>query len=242
MASINAVAAPDFQANGYSNNISLSASSHLNQQPSHHSELANLIKRSEAQSTKYLHILQKEREENIQEIQTAYGCYKQFSQEFDLSQEELKETIQGLLRAEAAHQKQLDASRTAQDRLDTASLKAEIEKFEKIKDACNADTRKIEEQIMEQQRVLASIAERCKQLSSNKSSILPKIKKKINLYTRLTHITWKYNSPENEVCGFVARPERKETIPFKLNTQSNSEFFISNFLWDQLTLDSTDFD
>ncbi|XP_067128764.1 kinetochore protein Spc24-like [Centruroides vittatus] len=59
-----------------------------------------------------------------------------------------------------------------------------------------------------------------------------KHKNKIALYTLLTNIRWIYNSKPNELKGLIL--QKKEIASFSFNLETDSEFFIVNYLWDQV--------
>lgn len=61
---------------------------------------------------------------------------------------------------------------------------------------------------------------------------LIKHKNDIALYTHLTKIRWLYDSKPQEVKGLIL--QKKEIKPFSLDREKDSEFFIANYLWDQI--------
>lgn len=67
------------------------------------------------------------------------------------------------------------------------------------------------------------------------SVALPRTRHDVNLYSYLTCIRWQYDCEPHEVKGYISSKNKAKT--FALNTQLNSQFFITNYLWDQLEPD-----
>ncbi|KAF2351049.1 Kinetochore-Ndc80 subunit Spc24, partial [Trinorchestia longiramus] len=177
----------------------------------------------------------------IQSVENGILQCDRLRQDFDLAQDQLKETISELSSTEAEEHEQLAALRTALQGRAAADLIADIDLHIENVRSCKAATARAKEQILAQQQLLSSVREQCKQLSSHCPALLHQTKKKMDVYSCLTRIKWKYDSPEDEVCGFVARPDKKDVIPFKLDTKNSSQYFVTNFLWDQLACNSSDF-
>lgn len=59
-----------------------------------------------------------------------------------------------------------------------------------------------------------------------------KYKSHVALYTNITQIRWVYDSEPDEVKGIIKKG--KDFKSFSLNTKDCSQYFIANYLWDQI--------
>ncbi|PIK51779.1 hypothetical protein BSL78_11303 [Apostichopus japonicus] len=58
----------------------------------------------------------------------------------------------------------------------------------------------------------------------------PKTRYNISLYTCITGIKWDYECPPEQIKGYISTTT--DVRPFSLNSQQNSKYFITNYLWD----------
>ncbi|XP_077994405.1 uncharacterized protein LOC144448126 [Glandiceps talaboti] len=59
---------------------------------------------------------------------------------------------------------------------------------------------------------------------------VPQTRFKVDLFQNLLGIQWNYECADNEIKGYVCTGH--DVRPFFLNKQQNSDFFITNHLWD----------
>nr|XP_006818290.1 PREDICTED: kinetochore protein spc24-like isoform X1 [Saccoglossus kowalevskii]XP_006818291.1 PREDICTED: kinetochore protein spc24-like isoform X2 [Saccoglossus kowalevskii] len=67
-------------------------------------------------------------------------------------------------------------------------------------------------------------------LAEQTKDSLVKTRLKVDLYQNMLNIQWDYDCDSNTVNGFVST--KHDVRPFSLNKQQNSQFFITNYLWD----------
>ncbi|KAK8729926.1 hypothetical protein OTU49_008392 [Cherax quadricarinatus] len=79
---------------------------------------------------------------------------------------------------------------------------------------------------------------RIKSLSQKATTSIPKLKADISAFMQISHLKWDYGAPENVVKGFIYQLEKKDIVSFKFDKSVQSQFFITNFLWDQIGADN----
>ncbi|KAK7080755.1 hypothetical protein SK128_024933 [Halocaridina rubra] len=110
----------------------------------------------------------------------------------------------------------------------------------------NEKKRSIEEEmnglqstITQSEEMERQFEERIKSSSHQTLTAVPKIKARCEAYAQISRLKWDYNAPENVVKGFVIHPRKQDVTPFKIEEDGHSQYFITNFLWEQIGADGS---
>ncbi|XP_064621024.1 kinetochore protein Spc24-like [Lineus longissimus] len=99
------------------------------------------------------------------------------------------------------------------------SKNASLEKVQELREQCQ----RLEENKREHARI------------ADQSNIIRQAKHQSNLYSSVCKIRWQFDSQPDEIKGFVLNSSGVK--PFCLNQKENSQFFITNYLWDLMEPD-----
>ncbi|XP_064594951.1 kinetochore protein spc24-like isoform X2 [Liolophura sinensis] len=109
-------------------------------------------------------------------------------------------------------------------------IKSQMDKMKQLKTQVQQECQSVQEELTRCQREESKLVEE-KEAEENKTTkVLPNIRYDLNMYNMICRIRWKYDCGPDEVSGYVCN--KKEVKPFTLSTKQNSQFFITNYLWD----------
>ncbi|XP_063614045.1 kinetochore protein Spc24-like [Penaeus indicus] len=150
----------------------------------------------------------------------------------------LKETIRDLLQVEEAESNALDELRSETLGPGASQVVSQIAQAKRRMEEIEEEIKSLAGSISHTEQLEHSLEQRAKSSSKHTTAVVPKIKADVTTFTQISHLKWDYTAPENVVKGFILRPEKRDITPFKLDTSSHSQFFITNFLWQQIAADS----
>ncbi|XP_042889265.1 kinetochore protein Spc24-like [Penaeus japonicus] len=154
------------------------------------------------------------------------------------SRQTLKETLRDLLQVEQAESSALDELRAETLGPGASQVVSQIAQAKRRMEEIEEEIKSIVGSISHTEQLEHSLEQRAKSSSKHTTAVIPKIKADVTTFTQISHLKWDYTTPENVVKGFILRPEKRDLTPFKLDTTSHSQFFITNFLWQQIASDS----
>ncbi|XP_022246385.1 kinetochore protein Spc24-like [Limulus polyphemus] len=107
-----------------------------------------------------------------------------------------------------------------------SELNSKKEQLDKIKVECS----ELKEAIKQKEEEKKQLDKRLQEVREKKLETIPALRKELMLYTKITGLRWDYDSSEDEIKGLIK--SNIEVKPFSLNLNQNSQFFITNHLWD----------
>ncbi|XP_068251193.1 uncharacterized protein [Palaemon carinicauda] len=150
----------------------------------------------------------------------------------------MKETLKELLRVEEEEQETLDNVRSETMGAGVTQQIAQISQANRKKNILEEDIASLKNSISHTENLEQQLEKRAKSSSQNNSNALPKINSCSQTYISISRLKWDYTAPEDVVKGFVIHPKKKDVTPFKINKSHHSQFFITNFLWQQIGIDN----
>ncbi|XP_071841617.1 kinetochore protein spc24-like [Apostichopus japonicus] len=169
--------------------------------------------------------------EEVEKIREFGDTMRSVQAEQQKQQSQVQDIIKGLLTLkdeEGAAAEALKSSTTHEEQ------NKEAERL--LSDACQ-EVEKVQNGVQDSQRQLYELEEKESRLVEQReivkeetTQILPKTRYNISLYTCITGIKWDYECPPEQIKGYISTTT--DVRPFSLNSQQNSKYFITNYLWD----------
>ncbi|KAK8404871.1 hypothetical protein O3P69_001464 [Scylla paramamosain] len=150
-------------------------------------------------------------------------------------EDDLKENIRELLsvaETEKSHLQELNSQSLEPQR---KNLKTDIAKAEKQKDDIDKELAEVTSTITHKKEVLKDMQNRANFSNQETSASISRIRTEYSLYSKLFSIKWDRTVPDTHIKGFVLKPTEKRVVPFKFDKTSHSQFFITNYLWEQIS-------
>ncbi|XP_050739058.1 kinetochore protein spc24-like [Eriocheir sinensis] len=155
-------------------------------------------------------------------------------------QEELQESIRELLSLAKAEASSLQSMSSQSVDSEKKNLTSELTKIEKQKEELERELAGVGRTITHKKEVLENLQNQAASSQQETSTCLSKIRASYALYTKLSNIKWDHNAPEGIIKGFVMKPEESRVIPYKFEKGSHSQFFITNYIWEQINAGQDD--
>ena len=146
--------------------------------------------------------------------------------------------IQSMTKArdnEASHAKAEEQKIQGEQEMEKCQLEEELAKVSQLKDALAMKVKDLTNQGEKLKEEAEFLHQQQVEIEQKKSSSVPGLRYDVNLFTYLTGIRWQYNCEQHEIKGYVSTA--KGVKPFDLSSNENSQFFIANYLWDQIETD-----
>ncbi|XP_076030233.1 kinetochore protein spc24-like [Oratosquilla oratoria] len=115
---------------------------------------------------------------------------------------------------------------------------SQIAQVIRLKDKLGKEMENLQLTVNDKQERLRELAQEKETAHEEVSTSLPAIKKGFETLAMISHIKWDYTAPPDQVKGFVVRQKQHDVIPFQLDKNSNSQYFITNYLWQQIETDN----
>lgn len=179
---------------------------------------------------------------NFSGIADLYAASDNLSSTFAAVEHEqlsLKETLKDLLRVEEEELATLDDVRAETLGAGITQQLSQLSQANRKKTGLDEDIDSLKRSIQSSQLMEQELEQRVKSSNQHIMTALPKINASNQTYIQISRLKWDYTAPENVVKGFVVHPKKRDVTPFKLDKSSHSQFFITNFLWEQIGADST---
>jgi len=113
-------------------------------------------------------------------------------------------------------------------------IRADISQKQREKDYMEEEILSLTDNISHKEQLLKQVQQREKVATVVAADILPKIQNEFEIFGGISHLKWDYNAPDNLVKGVIFKPEKKDLVPFELDRNSHSQFFITNYLWSSI--------
>ncbi|XP_071536293.1 kinetochore protein spc24-like isoform X2 [Panulirus ornatus] len=156
----------------------------------------------------------------------------------DRSQQSLKESIKDLLHVEEKETTTLDDLRSQAMGLQASQLLSQVSQAKRNKSEIEKEIESLVASIKHKEQLDQQLDNRAKSSSHHISAAIPKIKADVNTFSKISRLKWDYSAPDDMVKGFILRAEKKDIVPFKFDKSLHSQFFITNFLWQQIGSDN----
>lgn len=169
--------------------------------------------------------------EEVQTIREFGDIMKAAHEEQQRQQSQVQDVIKGLLALrdeEGANAEALKSSSTHEEHNQEAekTLSSALQEVDKVQN----EVQECQKQMYQLEEKQSGLLEQRETVKEETTQILPKTRYNISLYTCITGIKWDYECPSEQIKGFVSTST--DVRPFSLNSQQNSKFFITNYLWD----------
>ncbi|XP_045101372.1 kinetochore protein spc24-like [Portunus trituberculatus] len=168
----------------------------------------------------------------FQELMT---CVQSSTVAIKRKEDDLKENIRELLsiaETEESHSKELNSQSLEPQK---KNLKTNTAKAEKQKDDIDKEIAEVTNTITHKKEVLKDIQNRANFSHQETSASISRIRTEYRLYSKVFNIKWDHTVPDRHIKGFVIKPTEKRVVPIKFDKASHSQFFITNFLWEQIS-------
>ncbi|XP_064083849.1 kinetochore protein Spc24-like [Macrobrachium nipponense] len=150
----------------------------------------------------------------------------------------MKETLKELLKVEEEEVETLDNIRSETMGAGVAQQIAQISQANRNKNTLEEEIVSLKDNISHVENLEHQLEKRVKASSQHSLNALPKINSTSQTYISISRLKWDYTAPEDVIKGFVIHPKKKDVTPFKINKPNHSQFFITNFLWQQIAIDN----
>ncbi|XP_076366050.1 kinetochore protein Spc24-like isoform X2 [Tachypleus tridentatus] len=167
----------------------------------------------------------------FEEENSLFNCIKQIKEFKDVRQNKYNESLKALqacCQEEKNKLKDVSIQEIYIKKIEKlqAELDSKRELLDKIKVACS----ELKEAIKQKEDEKNQLDKRLEEVKERNFEAIPALRKELMLYTKITGLRWDYDSSEDEIKGLIK--SSTEVKPFSLNLNQNSQFFITNHLWD----------
>ncbi|KAG7160329.1 kinetochore protein Spc24-like isoform X2 [Homarus americanus] len=152
----------------------------------------------------------------------------------DYELQSMKEIIKDLLCMEETEMSVLDDIRSQTQGPQAGKLLSELAQANRKKGGIEEEIDSLASRINHMEQLEQQLNTRMMSSSQQTSAIIPKIKADVATLTKISHLKWDYSAPSDTVKGFIYQTEKKDIIPFKFDKSSHTQFFITNYLWQQI--------
>lgn len=181
-----------------------------------------------------IHILETEEKEfkNLEELQEVE---QDISKLREAREKCIKEEIENLTRLYEKEQQSFEDVEESETYKELKQLKQDLESTSDIRDGIKQDIDKLQQKIKEQTEIMEEYLTKHQALDDKINRTIPSSQYDLKLYHYLSGIKWQMDAEEHEIRGYVVQKKKVKT--FSLNRLQNSQFFITNYLWDMLEPD-----
>ncbi|XP_014668174.1 PREDICTED: kinetochore protein Spc24-like [Priapulus caudatus] len=119
------------------------------------------------------------------------------------------------------------------DKIDDSTLQEELKHVQEDKKVASKKFQDVSSSLKQAQEELEHIRIETEKIKSQIRDDIPTIVGKMKLYELMTQVKWTTSDTTDTTKGYVT--EKGDIKPFSLDTKQNSQFFISNHIWDLMT-------
>ncbi|CAL4193187.1 unnamed protein product, partial [Meganyctiphanes norvegica] len=162
--------------------------------------------------------------------------------QIEFSRQSVKDNIKQLL--EVCEKEQDNLGEIHNETMGSSShqkIKADISQKQREKNYAEQEMLSLTDNITHKEQLLKQMEQREKIASVVAADMLPKIKNEFEIFGGVSHLKWDYNAQDNLVKGVIFRPEKKDLVPFELDHNTHSQYFITNYLWNLIGQDEEEF-
>nr|XP_045594713.1 kinetochore protein spc24-like isoform X1 [Procambarus clarkii] len=171
-------------------------------------------------------------------VTSAKDSFTSAVQTNDHTQQLLDERLEELLHVQEMEKCTLDELRSQTLGPRAQHLLSQIAQANREKSDVENEIASLVSSIVNLEQLDNQLNTRTKSTILHNSTSIPKMKADISTFTKISNLKWDYCAPEDVVKGFIYQPQKRDIIPFKFDKGSHSQFFITNFLWEQIGTDN----
>ncbi|XP_033107856.1 kinetochore protein spc24-like [Anneissia japonica] len=174
-------------------------------------------------------------QDDCQNLELTSQIWQQIEAHRQSQEQKIKQDIKGLLALKEERESELvDEESNAEYQRERAEIKSQIDQVSTQKAGVEQELKSVQEAVQTREEEKGGLKLLKAKVTEETTEVLPQTRYNISLYKNISKICWEYDSPPEEITGYVSTA--KDVRPFSLDTRQNSAFFITNYLWDLIEM------